>query len=225
MIHKCFISSEEKPKSGQDFLSAGNRGVRRDGFTEMPRSGAGVRRRGSARRGLPGCGAPRLPAGPPARQAEETPGLPPWPISHPCHRKHFLPRHRAARLPQEAKRSSRTGKRDSGRAHRRGFFGGRGGGGGGDQEGGCKLSARRCCWGTLQWKEGNNRKLVFVGETQLLIGREKLTNQKTVRNESLLQRTLIISCKQCCVKVLYQHFFSLLIGLLISLIHKQNIKP
>ena len=104
----CFSSSEERPKSDQT-LSAGKKEFCEDGFTKISVSDAGVLRRGSAWFGLFGCRSPRLPAGSPARQAEKTPGVSPWSISHPYNRKHFFSGHRAARLPQEAKRSSRTG--------------------------------------------------------------------------------------------------------------------
>ena len=43
------------------------------------------------------------PTGSPARQAEETARIPPWPITHPGHWQHLLSRHGAARLSQETK--------------------------------------------------------------------------------------------------------------------------
>lgn len=111
MIHMCFSSSEGKPKSAGFVWQRreGKRQFGKDGFNKVAVPGAGVLRAGSARCGLLGCRPARSPAGPPARQAEEAPGVPSWSISHPCDREHYVAGHRAARLPQEAERSSRTG--------------------------------------------------------------------------------------------------------------------
>lgn len=120
MIHMCFSSSEGKPKSAglvwqcregkRHFGQKKKEKKKKDGFNQVAVPGAGVLRAGSARCGLLGCRPPRPPAGPPARQAEEAPGVSSWSISHPCDWQHYVAGHRAARLPQEAERSSRTGK-------------------------------------------------------------------------------------------------------------------
>lgn len=103
MIHMCFSHTEEEWTS-PELVERG-----KDGFNSVAVSGAGVLRAGFARCGLRDCRPPGSAPGSSARQAETAPGLPSRSISHTCHREHFLAGHRAARLPQEAERSSRTG--------------------------------------------------------------------------------------------------------------------
>lgn len=99
----------EKPESGQQELRT-IRQFRGDGSSSVAASGAPVPGSGSARAGLPDGRFSRGLAGSSAGQAEASAGIPPRSFAHPDHREHHVSGHRAARLPEEAERSSRAGK-------------------------------------------------------------------------------------------------------------------
>lgn len=99
----------EKPESAELELRT-IRQFRGDGSSSVPGPGAPVPGSGSARAGLPDGRFSGGVAGSSAGQAEASAGIPPWSFAHPDHREHHVSGHRAARLPEEAERSSRAGK-------------------------------------------------------------------------------------------------------------------
>lgn len=95
-------SAEPEPRTTRQF--------RGDGCSSVAVSGAPVPGPGRARAGLPDGRFARGVAGSSAGQAEAAAGVPPRSFPHPDHREHHVSGHRAARLPEEAERSSRAGK-------------------------------------------------------------------------------------------------------------------
>lgn len=99
----------EKPESAELELRT-TRQFRGDASSSVPASGAPVPGSGSARAGLRDGRFARGAAGSSAGQAEASAGIPARSFAHPDHREHHVSGHRAARLPEEAERSSRAGK-------------------------------------------------------------------------------------------------------------------
>lgn len=99
----------EKPESAELELRT-IRQFRGDGSSSVAAPGAPVPGPGSARAGLPDGRFSRGAAGSTAGEAEASAGIPPRSFAHPDHREHHVSGHRAARLPEEAERSSRAGK-------------------------------------------------------------------------------------------------------------------
>lgn len=81
-----------------------------DGSSSFTVFGAPAPGPDSARAALPGGGFAGRAAGPSAGQAAAAAGLPSRSFPHPDHREHHVSGYGAARLPEEAERSSRTGK-------------------------------------------------------------------------------------------------------------------
>ncbi|XP_056880939.1 vitamin D 25-hydroxylase isoform X2 [Takifugu flavidus] len=96
----------EKPESAELETSRQFRG---DGSSSVAASGAPLPGSGSARAGLPDARFSRGVTGSSAGQAEAPAGIPAGSFAHPDHREHHVSGHRAARLPEEAERSSRAG--------------------------------------------------------------------------------------------------------------------
>lgn len=81
-----------------------------DGSSSFAVCGAPAPGPDSARAGLPGGRFAGRAAGPSAGQAAAAAGISARSFPHPDHREHHVSGHRAARLPEEAERSSRAGK-------------------------------------------------------------------------------------------------------------------
>lgn len=98
----------EKPESAELELRT-IRLCRGDASSSFAVSGAPAPGPDSARAGLPGGRFAGRAAGPSAGQAEAAAGLSSRSFPHPDHREHHVSGHGAARLPEEAERSSRAG--------------------------------------------------------------------------------------------------------------------